>query len=62
MHGAPNVQDAVIAECFVDILSFSELRDKDIHKMVKTINHTPAAAPVIVATPNPPIIPLVPQV
>jgi hypothetical protein len=37
----PLAQDAVIAEGFVDIMSFAELRDKDIHEMVKTINAAP---------------------
>jgi hypothetical protein len=46
-------QDAVIAEGFVDIMSFAELRDKDIHKMVKTIN----AAPINLAAP----VALIPQ-
>jgi hypothetical protein len=31
-------QDAVIAEGFVDMASLAELREKDIHEMVKTIN------------------------
>jgi hypothetical protein len=37
----PVVQDAVIAERFVDLLPFAELRDKDIHEMVKSINTNP---------------------
>jgi hypothetical protein len=47
----PLAQDAVIAEVFVDIMSFAELCDKDIHKMVKTIN----AASIHLAAPVAPI-------
>jgi hypothetical protein len=41
----PAIQDAVIAEGFVDLLSFAELRDKDIHEMVKSINTNPIPPP-----------------
>jgi hypothetical protein len=53
----PIVQDAVIGEGFVDIMSFSELRDKDIHEMVKTINTMAAIPPVQPFVPIPPVIP-----
>jgi hypothetical protein len=53
----PNVQDAVIAKGFVDIMSFSKLRDKDIYKMVKTINAIPLVVPAMAMTNNPLIIP-----
>jgi hypothetical protein len=50
----PLAQDAVIAEGFVDIMSFAELRDKDIHKMVKTINAAPINLPApVVPIPQP---------
>jgi hypothetical protein len=54
---APFVQDAVIGEGFVDIMSFSELRDKDIHEMVKTINSTAAVPPAQPLVPIPPVLP-----
>jgi hypothetical protein len=41
----PAIQDAVIAEGFVDLLSFAELHDKDIHEMVKSINTNPMPPP-----------------
>jgi hypothetical protein len=34
----PAEQDAILLEGYVDILSFAELREKDIHEMVKSIN------------------------
>jgi hypothetical protein len=41
----PAIQDAVIAEGFVDLLLFAELHDKDIHEMVKSINTNPIPPP-----------------
>jgi hypothetical protein len=37
-------QDTIIEEGFTEIRSFAELRDKDIHEMVKATNAPPAAA------------------
>jgi hypothetical protein len=39
----PLQQDAIIAEGFTETRSFAELRDKDVHEMIKAIN-TPLAA------------------
>jgi hypothetical protein len=52
-----NVQDAVMAKGFIDIMSFAELRDKDIHEMVKTINATPIVAPPVAIADGPIILP-----
>jgi hypothetical protein len=40
----PPQQDAIIEEGFTEVRSFAELRDKDIHEMIKSINAPPAAA------------------
>jgi hypothetical protein len=40
----PAVKNAIIAEGFVDLRSFAELRDKDIHELVKSINSHPLPA------------------
>jgi hypothetical protein len=40
----PLQQDTIIAEGFTEIRSFAELRDKDVHEMIKAINTPPAAA------------------
>jgi hypothetical protein len=53
----PHAQNAIIAEGFIDIMSFSEIRDKDVHEMVKTINAIPNINPAIMAAPNPVVIP-----
>jgi hypothetical protein len=42
----PLAQDAVIAEGFVDIMSFAELCDKDIHEHPIEINASTAFHPV----------------
>jgi hypothetical protein len=39
----PLAQNAIIAEGFIDVMSFSEIREKDVYEMVKTINATPNA-------------------
>jgi hypothetical protein len=41
----PAIQDAVIAEGFVELVLFAELHDKDIHEMVKSINTNPIPPP-----------------
>jgi hypothetical protein len=53
----PLAQNAIIAEGFIDIMSFSEIRDKDVHEMVKTINAIPNVNPAMIAAPNPLVIP-----
>jgi hypothetical protein len=40
----PLQQDTIIDEGFTAVRLFAELRDKDVHEMVKAINATPAVA------------------
>jgi hypothetical protein len=54
----PLAQNAIIAEGFTDIMSFSEIRDKDVHETVKTINTIPIANPAMMAAPNHRLYPL----
>jgi hypothetical protein len=44
-------QDAVISEGYVNMASFAELQEKDIHEMVKSINARPNPLPPVVVAP-----------